>query len=246
MLEARRTLTAQYGLGEDPDVMFGLADEMYAGMRFAECYKLTSRYDFSPLSRHDHIDPRVTCYRILAVHSSHRPTLPLHLSCLHHLPHLRSRLFLLAHQLVDSEPDDAISWYAVGMWYFSGRKWEESRRYFGLANLSDVLSRIEICTDPTWYNSKSVLIDPRFGPSWVAFAHSYAYEGEHDQAITAYSTALRHFQGTHLPLLFIGMQHLGLSNTGLALEYLEAANLGCAEDPLVKNELGVVALMEGK
>lgn len=65
------------------------------------------------------------------MHSSHRPALPLHLSCMHHLPHLRSKLFLLAHEMVENEPDDAISWYAVGMWYFSGRRWEESRRYFG-------------------------------------------------------------------------------------------------------------------
>lgn len=30
-------------MGEDPDVMFGLADELYSGMRFAECFKLTSK-----------------------------------------------------------------------------------------------------------------------------------------------------------------------------------------------------------
>lgn len=198
MTTARQRLTDKFGLGDDPDVLFGLADELYTGMKFAECYKVTTK--------------------ILALHSSHRPTLPLHLSCMHHLPHLRSKLFLLAHDLVENEPDDAISWYAVGMWYFSGKRWEESRRYFG----------------------KSVLIDSRFGPAWIAFAHSYAYEGEHDQAITAYSTALRHFQGTHLPLLFIGMQHLGLNNIDLAKEYLLTAKETCGDDPAVYNELGVV------
>ncbi|KAL8286853.1 hypothetical protein RQP46_003859 [Phenoliferia psychrophenolica] len=194
MRTARRRLTEEYNLGDDPDVLFGLADELYTGMR------------------------------ILASHSSHRPTLPLHLACMHHLPNLRSRLYLLAQELVENEPDDAISWYAVGLWYFAGRRWEESRRYFG----------------------KSVLIDSRFGPAWIAFAHSYAYEGEHDQAITAYATALRHFQGTHLPLLFIGMQHLGLSNVPLAREYLEAARVGCPDDPLVLNELGVIAHHNGR
>lgn len=89
--------------------------------------------------------------------------------------------------------------------------------------------------------SKSVLIDSRFGPSWIAFAHSYAYEGEHDQAITAYSTALRHFQGTHLPLLFIGMQHLGLKNVALAEEYCSAAQGSGSADAAVWNELGVAA-----
>lgn len=42
-------------------------------------------------------------------------------------------------------------------------------------------------------------MDPRFGAAWIAFAHSFAMEKEHDQAITAYSTAARLFQGCVLP-----------------------------------------------
>jgi anaphase-promoting complex subunit 6 len=38
-------------------------------------------------------------------------------------------------------------------------------------------------------------MDPRFGPAWIAFAHAFAYEGEHDQAIVAYSTSARLFPG---------------------------------------------------
>ncbi|GAA5868417.1 hypothetical protein JCM3774_003289 [Rhodotorula dairenensis] len=203
MTIARQRLAAEYGLGNDPDVLFSRADELHTAMRFAECYKITTH--------------------VLAAHPAHRPTLPIHLSCMHHLPNLRSRLFLLAHEMVDSDPDDAISWYAVGLWYFAGKRWEESRRYFG----------------------KAVLIDPRFGPAWIAYAHSFAYEGEHDQAITAYSTAQRHLPGSHLPLLFIGMQHLGLANVTLAEEYLLGAQEICPDDPLVLNELGVVSLHNG-
>ncbi|GAA5914945.1 uncharacterized protein JCM6883_001771 [Sporobolomyces salmoneus] len=197
---ARKRLTEDYSLGDDPDVLFSLADEMYSGMRYGECFKVTTK--------------------ILNLNPSHRPTLPLHLSCMQQIPNMRSRLFLLAHEMVEKEPDDAISWYAVGLWYFAGKRWEESRRFFG----------------------KSVLIDPRFGPAWLAYAHSFAFEGEHDQAITAYSTAHRHLSGSHLPLMFIGMQHLGLSNVELAEEYLLAARELCKDDPLVLNELGVVCV----
>lgn len=180
-------------------------------------------------------------YRILKMHDSHAATLPLHLACMQHLPHLRSALFLLAHELVDREPESVISWYAVGLWYYSTGKWEESRRYFG----------------------KGLLIDNRFGPAWITFAHSFALEGEHDQAITAYSTAQRHFQGcgpvalpsrpahwlkspvsacrTHLPIMFIGMQYLLLSNIKAASEYLDAAYAMCQTDPLLLNERGVTA-----
>jgi len=38
-------------------------------------------------------------------------------------------------------------------------------------------------------------MDPHFGPAWIGFAHSFAAEGEHEQAISAYTTAARLFQG---------------------------------------------------
>ncbi|KAM0788548.1 hypothetical protein ACM66B_001674 [Microbotryomycetes sp. NB124-2] len=201
---ARKKLADEFGLLEDADVLFSRAEELYTALRYDDAYKITSA--------------------IMAKNPSHKPTLPVHLACMQSLPHLRSKLFLLAHELVDNDPDDAIAWYAVGLWYYSGKRWEDSRRFFG----------------------KSVLIDSRFGPAWLAFAHSYAFEGEHDQAITAYSTALRHLQGSYLPLLFIGMQHLSLMNLTLAEEYLASANKASPDDPLVVNELGVVAFQNGR
>jgi anaphase-promoting complex subunit 6 len=53
-------------------------------------------------------------------------------------------------------------------------------------------------------DSKANLIDSRFAPAWIAFAHSFAYEGEHDQAITAYSTSARLFPG-YAYLLLVSM-----------------------------------------
>lgn len=43
--------------------------------------------------------------------------------------------------------------------------------------------------------SKTSLMDPRFAPAWVAFGHTFALEGEHDHAVTAYSTCARMFTG---------------------------------------------------
>jgi anaphase-promoting complex subunit 6 len=45
----------------------------------------------------------------------------------------------------------------------------------------------------------------------------------------------------HLPLLFIGMEHLQLSSSNLAEEYFKAAEVINGSDPLLLNELGVVA-----
>ncbi|SJL04405.1 uncharacterized protein ARMOST_07771 [Armillaria ostoyae] len=201
---ARQKLVEQYHLGDNPDVLFSFADSLYLSFRWHDCFTITSRI-LSLISIHDH-------------------TLPLHIACMFHINHLHSKLFLLAHDMVDREPDNPLSWYAVGVWYLGNKKWSTARQYFGKANL----------------------LDPRFAPAWVAFAHTFAYEDEHDHAITAYSTCARMFTGTHLPLMFIGMEHLTLSNTSLAEESLSAARHMCDTDPLLINELGVLAFSQGK
>lgn len=107
-------------------------------------------------------------------------------------------------------------------------------------------------------------MDPRFGPAWVAFGHTFALEGEHDHAVTAYSTCARMFTGyvvnivdftnsnqrgslsSHLPLMFVGMEHIMLSNYALADEALEAAYTMCDGDPLLMNERAVMAYNHGE
>lgn len=142
---------------------------------------------------------------------------PLYLACLHELD-MKNQLFLVSHDMADNYPEEPVTWLAVGVYYLTISKIAEARRYF----------------------SKASMMDPHFGPAWIGFAHTFAAEGEHDQAISAYSTAARLFQGTHLPHLFLGMQHLQLNNTTLADEYLNTAFTLCKSDPLLLNELGVV------
>ena len=43
---------------------------------------------------------------------------------------MHSKLFILAHEMVDREPENPISWYAVGVWYLSRGKWAQARQYF--------------------------------------------------------------------------------------------------------------------
>lgn len=137
--------------------------------------------------------------------------------------------------MTERHPEEPVSWLSVGIYYLCIGKVAEARRYF----------------------SKASIMNPHFGPAWIGFAHSFAVEGEHDQAISAYTTAARLFQGykdflftikfvivhysTHLPCLFLGMQHLHLNNLVLANEYFNTAYGLCKTDPLLLNELGVVA-----
>lgn len=158
------------------------------------------------------------CEKILKQDKFKFSVMPNYLSCLHELGR-RNKLFLVAHELADNHPDEPVSWLAVGIYYLTIGKVPEARRFF----------------------SKSSMMNPYFGHAWIGFAHTFAVEGEHEQAISAYSTAARLFQGTHLPSLFLGMQHLQLNNLTLAEEYLQTAYTICNVDPLLLNEMGVVS-----
>ena len=142
---------------------------------------------------------------------------PLHLACLYELRR-KNELFLVAHDLADKHPEEPATWLAVGVYYFAIDKIAEARRYF----------------------SKASMMDAHFGPAWIGFAHTFAAEGEHDQAISAYSTAARLFTGTHLPQVFLGMQNHAMNNMTVAEEFLRTAHALCRDDPLLLNETGVV------
>ncbi|KAK4147256.1 anaphase-promoting complex subunit cut9 [Dichotomopilus funicola] len=151
------------------------------------------------------------------------PAYPIHLACLYELRQT-NELFLVAHDLADHHPDHACTWLAVGTYYLATGKIADARRYF----------------------SKSSMMDATFGPAWIGFAHTFAAEGEHDQAITAYSTAARLFTGTHLPPVFLGMQNHAMNNMTAAEEYLKSAYQLCRTDPLLLNEMGVVLYHQGR
>lgn len=193
---AVETLSTDYALASNPDLLLSRAELLFTKCRFREALSLTEA--------------------ILEDDRYNLDCLPIHLACLHEL-HEKNALFLLAHDFADHYPEEAATWLAVGVYYLTINKITEARRFF----------------------SKSSMMDPHFGPAWIGFAHTFAAEGEHDQAISAYSTAARLFQGTHLPQLFLGMQHLQLQNMTLAHEYLNAAYQLCQTDPLLLNELGV-------
>ncbi|ORX75331.1 TPR-like protein, partial [Anaeromyces robustus] len=155
--------------------------------------------------------------KILEIDKFNMDCILLHLVCLYELQK-KNDLFYISHQLVDYYPNHEISWFAVGCYYLLIGQSSEARRYF----------------------SKSSTICPTFGSAWIGFAHSFAAESEHDQAILAYSTAAKLFQGIHLPAMFIGMQHLQINNNQLAEGFLTVAYNICKSDPTLLNELGVL------
>lgn len=162
------------------------------------------------------------CEQVLERDPHNMAIVPYYLCCLHELG-ARNRLFLKAHQLAEAHPTHPLTWVAIGTYYLAVQKVLDARKYF----------------------SKATMLGPNCGPAWVGFAHTFALEGEHEQAISAYAFGARLFPGSHVPNLFLGMQHLQMNNVALAEEYVLAAHHICSSDPLVLNELGVVCYHKG-
>lgn len=106
-------------LRSSPDLLFALAEDLYARRRYKDAFV-------------------VTC-RILELDAEHQHAIDLHIGSIASSPLLREserpRLFLLANRLVDRHPERASSWYAVGVWYVISEKWSEARRHFSKATL---------------------------------------------------------------------------------------------------------------
>lgn len=149
----------------------------------------------------------------------HSGCLPIHISCQVELKNA-NKLFTLAHNLVDLYPNLAISWFAVGCYYYTiAGKSDQARRYL----------------------AKATTLDRLFGPAWLAYGHSFAIENEHDQAMAAYFKASQLMKGCHLPLLYIGLECGLTNNARLADKFFQQANKIAPNDPFVLHEMGVIA-----
>ncbi|KAJ6751984.1 hypothetical protein OIU85_002407 [Salix viminalis] len=172
---------------------------------------------------------------------------PFHLKCT--LVHITAamelgnsnELYLMASNLVKDYPQKALSWFAVGCYYFCIKKYDQSRCYF----------------------SKATSLDGTFAPAWIGFGNAYAAQEEGDQAMTAYRTAARLFpgytceplsqpfqkdhctcknwKGAIYQLCILGWSTCELTAISFAEQFFMQAKAFCPSDPLVYNELGVVA-----
>ena len=135
----------------------------------------------------------------------------------------KSELFLIAHNLVDAYPSRAVSWFAVGCYYYTVKKFDAARRYF----------------------NKATTVEPQFAPAWIGFGIAFTAQDESDQAMAAYRTASRLFPGSHVPLLCTGMEYIRTNNLKLAEQLLLQSSKMCPSDPSVLNEIGVVNYKQG-
>jgi len=160
---------------------------------------------------------KITC-QIMQEDPLHHKCIPLHVALLVDMKKT-NELFRLAHSLVDMYPEWSIAWYAVGCYYFSTGKQDNARKYL----------------------VKATQLDRLFGPAWLAYGHSFASENEHDQAMAAYFKACQLMPGSHLPLLYVGLEYSVTNNQNLAEKFFNQAITVAPKDPFVLHELGVTA-----
>ncbi|GJQ84451.1 hypothetical protein Trydic_g15664 [Trypoxylus dichotomus] len=185
-------------LQESLDFLVTQAEQLYYNCDYQKCSSLTEN--------------------ILKQDPYHSACLPIHISCQVELKQ-SNKLFSLAHKLVDLYPNLAISWFAVGCYYYIIGKSDSARRYL----------------------AKATTLDRLFGPAWLAYGHSFAIENEHDQAMAAYFKASQLMKGCHLPLLYIGLECGLTNNVALATKFFQQAIKIAPHDPFVLHEMGVIA-----
>jgi tetratricopeptide (TPR) repeat protein len=136
---------------------------------------------------------------------------------------LKRRLFELAHRLVDADPKDSLAWFAVGSYYYLCRRYDLAQRHF----------------------SRSTRLDPSSAECWIGFGCSFAVCDESDQALASFRAAQNKYAGSHVPLLYMGIEYLRTNHLSLAGHFLTSAQKTDASDPLCCNELGVWSYRRG-
>lgn len=132
-------------------------------------------------------------------------------------------LFRLAHEWVDATPKAARSWFAVGAYYYSIRRYHIAQRHF--------------CRATRMY--------PQCTEAWIALGCSFAACDESDQALASFRAAQRLSPGEHSSLLYMGMEYIRTNHLVLASHFLQAALSASGGDPLCLHEMGVLAAQKG-
>ncbi|CAH8517429.1 unnamed protein product [Heterobilharzia americana] len=167
------------------------------------------------------------CYaitsRLMRLDPYNLACLPVHISVLKELEKA-NELFKVSHRLMDVYPTSALAWFSVGCYYLCIKKNELARRHL----------------------VKASQLDRRYGPIWLTLGHAFAADGEHDQAIASYCTAAQVIRGSHIPIMYIGIEYSASNNRNLAERFLNQAYLLSPSDPFVLHELGTLAFESQK
>ncbi|KAI7869829.1 uncharacterized protein EV154DRAFT_126729 [Mucor mucedo] len=156
------------------------------------------------------------CETIRKRDSFYMDSIVLHITCLFELNKM-IELYKYSTELVERKNMESVTWYAVGLVHLNAKKNTEAREYF----------------------KRSLTLDNLLQEAWIGYGHSFAYEKEHEQAITAYMSASRLAPESHVPLLNIGMEYMLQNQLEEASNYFARGLHKNQNDPVLHNEAAV-------
>ena len=159
---------------------------------------------------------------ILTRNPYHFPTILTHIPCCI-VTNATKDLYVLGQDLVKYFPTSPVSWYAVSAYYFSTGKHAQARRYL----------------------TKSINMDPHFAHSHLLFGLSFTAEGENDQAVAAFSHAVRYLRGSHIPLMYLGKEYFVTNAFSISTSFFKNALALAPDDPTLLQETALVLLSNG-
>ena len=160
---------------------------------------------------------------VLEADPYHQSALLIHIACCVWKSNIEE-LFLLGHRLVNGFPNTPLAWYAVSCYYIAVQKHQIARKYL----------------------TKSIDLDPNYTPAHMAFGISLAVEGERDQAIAAFSIAVRIMQGSHLPLMLLGREYYLTGAVSTSTKFMKSALTVAPNNPILLQEVGVMLYNNGE
>lgn len=98
-------------------------------------------------------------------------------------------------------PKQAMSWYAVGCYYWTCHKLEQAHKYL----------------------VKSTQLDKRFVQAYLMLGHVLAAQEEREHAVSAFRTACRLLPGDHRPVVLMAKELVKTGSVSLALHLLWTA-----------------------
>lgn len=135
---------------------------------------------------------------------------------------LKTELFYLSHELINTYPKNPTSWYSVGCYYWACRKLEHAQKYI----------------------QKVIKLDKRASRAWIILGHILAAQEESEHAISAFRSASRLLPGDHRPIVFMAKELVRTNHLSLGLHLLSSALKISPRDATVHNEIGVILLKQ--
>ncbi|CAO3679829.1 unnamed protein product [Rhizopus microsporus] len=162
------------------------------------------------------------CKKIRTQDPYFKESTPMLLACLFELD-MKIELYEYAHELADKSQHEDIAYHAIGLYYLYIKKNQEARRFF----------------------TKAINLNQFAEHSWLGYAQSFSAEKDHEQAISAYMTCIRHIPGSYIPLMHIAMEYMEQNNMEAAIEYFTKCLAKNNTDPFLYNEVAVYYYKKG-